>query len=340
MDVSFQTRELPEALGNSEAFLDFQSKLSRVAAIDRPILIIGERGTGKELAANRLHFLSKRWDGPLVSLNCASLGESVLESELFGHEAGSFTGANKRREGRFEQAEGGTLFLDEIGLVSMSVQEKILRAVEYGMFERVGSSQSIVVDARIIGATNANLVELTRKEKFKSDLLDRLSFEVLHLPPLRYRSGDIAYLATRFAASMSQELEFSSASKFTASAMRSLESYEWPGNVRELKNVVERSVYRSGEGKVDEIDFAPFESPYKDPSSQPSELVEPPQTDSQEEMESDASFQEQVRELEIRLLKRALEQCRRKQTDAAESLGLSYHQFRALYRKYKQDLTV
>lgn len=332
MSESYQLRELPEAIGNSEVFLEFQTKLSRVAKIDRPVLIIGERGTGKELAANRLHFLSRRWDGPLVSLNCASLGESVLESELFGHEVGAFTGASKRREGRFEMAEGGTLFLDEIGLVSMSVQEKILRAVEYGMFERLGSSQSILVDARIIGATNANLIEMTEKGTFKGDLLDRLSFEVLHLPPLRFRLGDILYLAKRFAGSMAQELGFASTPTFSASAVRLLEAYSWPGNVRELKNVVERSVYRHGEGRINEIDFDPFKSPFE-------KAAVKPDVEDKALLESPAlSLTEEVRSLEIRRLKAAMETCRNKQTDAAEALGLSYHQFRALYRKYKKYL--
>ena len=141
--ANFQPRNLPEAIGVSEAFLEFQENLSRVAKVDRPVLIIGERGTGKELAASRLHYLSERWEGPMVALNCAALAESVLESELFGHEKGAFTGAMERRLGRFELAEEGTLFLDEIGLISIPIQEKILRAVEYRSFERLGSSDSI-----------------------------------------------------------------------------------------------------------------------------------------------------------------------------------------------------
>ncbi|MFH1488083.1 MAG: sigma 54-interacting transcriptional regulator, partial [Pseudomonadota bacterium] len=172
-----------------------QEKLSRVAPINRPVLIMGERGTGKELAVSRLHFLSDRWQAPFVALNCSALAPSLIEAELFGFEKGAFTGAEQRRTGRFEAADGGSLFLDEIGNIPIEVQEKILRVVEYGAFERVGSSVSIEVDARIIAATNADLVALTREGRFMRDLLDRLSFEVLFLPPLRERTGDILLLA-------------------------------------------------------------------------------------------------------------------------------------------------
>ena len=329
----YQPRNLPDAIGISEAFLEFQEDLSRVAKVDRPVLIIGERGTGKELAASRLHFLSTRWEGPLVALNCAALSESVLESELFGHEKGAFTGASERRLGRFELAEGGTLFLDEIGLVSIPIQEKILRAVEYRSFERLGSSDSIQVDARIIGATNADLPSMVKKGKFKDDLLDRLSFEVLYLPPLRARKEDILYLARHFAAQMGHELGREETPRFSASAEKKIESYGWPGNIRELKNVVERSVYRSGDGIIREVEFNPFSNPY--------EVIEPVvegQEASEPEEAKPKALMEEVRALEIQRLKEALAECRNKQTAAAEYLGLSYHQFRTLYRKYKDDL--
>ena len=172
----------------------------------RPVLCIGERGTGKELAVSKLHYLSPRWQGPLVALNCAALSPALIESELFGHEEGAFTGATGRRTGRFEAAHGGTLFLDEIAQIPIEVQEKILRVVEYGMFERVGSSQPIQVDVRIVGATNADLMALAAAGRFKRDLLDRLSFDVLLLPPLRERREDILLLANHFAARMTFEL--------------------------------------------------------------------------------------------------------------------------------------
>ena len=237
-EIEASVPRVQEALGQSEAFLTFQEHLSRAARVDRPVLILGERGTGKELAATRLHFLSKRWQQPFVALNCAALSPSLIESELFGHEAGAFTGATARRVGRFEMANEGTLFLDEIGLIPTETQEKILRAVEYGVFERVGSSRPVRVDVRIIGATNADLRTLAHAGRFRQDLLDRLSFEVLHLPPLRARQEDIMLLANHFAARMAHELGWEDVPEFSDEAIMALEGYPWPGNVRELKNVV------------------------------------------------------------------------------------------------------
>ncbi len=332
----FEAGPLPEALGVSEAFFDFQQQLSQVAKIERPVLIIGERGTGKELAAARLHYLSQRWQGPLVALNCAALAESVLESELFGHEAGAFTGAVKRRMGRFEAAQGGTLFLDEIGLLSMTVQEKILRAVEYGVFQRVGGSSSVKVDVRIVGATNADLPALAEAGKFKRDLLDRLSFDVLYLPPLRARPEDIEFLARHFAASMVQELGLEGVPEFSDRAIASLNAYRWPGNVRELKNVVERSVYRTGSPRIDRIEFNPFSSPYGNSlsaeSSDRREAAKPSAAD------LSRPLPERLRELELGSLKQALLESSYRQSEAAQRLGLTYHQFRNLYRKYKDEI--
>ena len=175
-----------QGIGESEVYLKFQDQVATCAKVDRPVLIVGERGTGKEVAARRIHYMSQRWDGPLVTVNCASLPQSLIESELFGVEKGAYTGAVASRKGRFEEAEGGTLFLDEIGLVPMSVQEKLLRVVEYGTYERLGSSETKIANVRIVGATNADLHQLAMEGKFKEDLLDRLSFDVLFVPPLRY----------------------------------------------------------------------------------------------------------------------------------------------------------
>jgi psp operon transcriptional activator len=247
-----------EALGQSDAFLAFQEQLSRVAKVDRPVLLVGERGTGKELAATRIHYLSSRWQEPLVALNCSALAPTLIESELFGHEAGAFTGAVGSRAGRFEAANGGTLFLDEIGNIPIVTQEKILRVVEYGAFERVGGSRSVQVNVRIVGATNANLPELVAEGRFKEDLLDRLSFEVLFVPPLRERREDILLLANHFAARMAFELGRKEVPEFDDEAIEELENYPWPGNVRELKNVVERAVYRADTSVITEIEFDPF----------------------------------------------------------------------------------
>ncbi|NCC91161.1 MAG: AAA family ATPase, partial [Spirochaetia bacterium] len=227
-----------QPLGESEVFLEFQSKLSRAATVNRSVLLVGERGSGKEIAARRLHFLSPRWQQNLVTVNCAALPPSLIETELFGYEQGAFTGAQKTRKGRFEEAEGGTLFLDEIGLIPLEVQEKILRVVEYGTYERVGSSVTHESNVRIIGATNADLPTLCKEGKFKEDLLDRLSFEVLFLPPLRERGEDIILLATYFASKMALECGRKEMPTFSEEVLSVMLTYPWPGNVRELKNVV------------------------------------------------------------------------------------------------------
>lgn len=328
---------VPEAIGQSAEFLEFREHLSRVAPIDRPVLLIGERGTGKELAASRLHFLSTRWQGPLVALNCSALTSSLIESELFGHERGAFTGAEQRRRGRFETADGGTLFLDEIGGIPMEVQEKILRVVEYGVFERVGSPESIEVDVRIVAATNADLVALAGEGKFKPDLLDRLCFEVLRVPSLRERGEDIPLLANHFAARMAFELGREEVPRFGREAMSALCGYPWPGNIRELKNVVERAVYRSRSALITDIVFDPFHTIRTAP-----QVVKtmdrgnglPPVTHALTEK----PFKEAIREVERLLLKRALENARYNQKKAAGQLGLTYHQFRGLYRKYRKEM--
>lgn len=332
---------MAEALGQSEAFLTFQERLSRVARVNRPVLLSGERGTGKELAVSKLHYLSPRWQGPLVALNCAALSPALIESELFGHEEGAFTGAARRRAGRFEAAHGGTLFLDEIAQIPLEVQEKILRVVEYGTFERVGSSQPIRVDVRIIGATNADLTALAAEGQFRRDLLDRLSFEVLVLPPLRARREDIIILANHFAVRMAFELGRGEVPRFSNEAAAALERYPWPGNVRELKNVVERAVYRSDSALITDIVFDPFPSSLGNvmaAGEQPRQRV--PET---EAVAVDARiaqpFTEAVQEFEIRLLRQALHEARYHQKKAAQILGLTYHQFRGLCRKYGHALT-
>ena len=346
--------EVHEALGQSDAFLDFQERLSRVAQVDRPVLIVGERGTGKELAASRVHYLSRRWDGPFVALNCSALASTLIEAELFGHEAGAFTGATGRRRGRFEAADGGTLFLDELGSIPLPVQEKIMRAVEYGTFERVGSSKPIQVNVRIVGATNSDLRAMAASGEFMPDLLDRLSFEVLVLPPLRERKEDISLLANHFAARMAFELEWAEMPEITEEAMELLLEFHWPGNVRELKNVIERAVYRSADMVIDkdEIIFDPFEAfstqlpqagasakesvHEEEPSPQPAET--PAHADGRPEPDLSKSFQESIREVELGLLKKALSEAKFNQRKAAELLDLTYHQFRGLYRKYQDDI--
>ena len=328
-----------EALGQSEVFLEFQEQLSRVAPVNRPVLILGERGTGKELAAVRLHYLSRRWQGAFMALNCSALAPSLIESELFGYEKGAFTGASQRRIGRFEAADRGTLFLDEIGTVPLEVQEKVLRVVEYGTFERVGATHPIEVDTRIVAATNADLKALAASGQFKQDLLDRLSFEVLFVPPLRARAEDILLLANHFAGRMAVELDRSDLPVFSASAKDALMGYRWPGNVRELKNVVERAVYRSESRRIESIDVDPFQSPFDASASVKTDRTPTiAQTDdAAPEIDQARTLQEAVWEFKVGLLEDALKKTRFNQRKAADLLGLTYHQFRGLYRKYQKE---
>ena len=330
-----------EAVGISESFLLFQQRLARVAGASRPVILIGERGTGKELAAARIHYLSPRWSGPFIKLNCAALAPSILESELFGHEAGAFTGANRLREGRFELAHGGTLFLDELGLMPLAVQEKLLRVVEYGTFERVGSSEAIAVDVRLVAATSVDLCSLVAEGRFKADLLDRLSFQVLYLPPLRFREGDIAALANHFAKRFAIELGLKWTPSFSLSALAELQRYDWPGNVRELKNVVERAVYLSETSEISFITLNPFNPPFDlkgagqtRPSSEPedarSERVNAG-------VQFPVNFDSVIRSHEVELIRSALAAAHYQQHEAAGLLGLTYDRFRGLYRKYKEQ---
>jgi psp operon transcriptional activator len=326
-----------EALGQSEAFLDFQEQLSRVAPVDRPVLLIGERGTGKELAASRLHYLSRRWQSVFITLNCAALTPSLIESELFGHERGAFTGAQQRRVGRFEAADHGTLFLDEIGAIPTEVQEKILRVVEYGIFERVGSAAPIEVDVRIIGATNVDLRTMVKEGRFKQDLLDRLAFEVLYLPPLRARQEDIMLLANHFAGCMALELGRETMPTFSRSALKAMEQYPWPGNIRELKNVVERSVYRSQDDRIGDIRFDPFEACVLPAAPAPPATSDPPASPTTAPL-SPLPLKSAVEQLQLHRLREALQLTQFNQRKAAARLGLTYDQLRGLMRKFTDQL--
>jgi psp operon transcriptional activator len=331
-----------EALGKSETFLFFQQQLARVAGVSRPVVLIGERGTGKELAAARIHYLSPRWSGPFVKLNCAALAPSVLESELFGHEAGAFTGANRLREGRFESAHGGTLFLDELGLMPLAVQEKLLRVVEYGTFELLGSSEEIAVDVRLVAATSVDLRSLVAEGRFKADLLDRLAFQILYLPPLRLREGDIPVLANHFAQRFAVELGLKSTPSLSPSALAELQRYDWPGNVRELKNVIERAVYLSETPEISLVTLNPFNPPFalsgagQTAHSMAAEgnRSEPASPGAQFPVDFDSV----IRLQEVRLVRSALAAAHYQQHQAARLLGLTYDRFRGLYRKYKESL--
>ena len=329
-------------IGQSGPFLDAVERASRAAALNRPVLVIGERGTGKELVAERLHRLSPRWAGPLVTMNCAALPETLIEAELFGHEAGAFTGATKARAGRFEEADGGTLFLDELATLSQGAQERLLRAVEYGEVNRIGSSRAIRVDVRIVAATNEHLPALVDNGRFRADLLYRLSVEVITLPPLRAREGDIPVLADYFARRMAAELGWPRWPGFGKHAAEQLESYRWPGNVRELRNVVERAVYRwdQTDRPVDEIQFDPFASPWKMAASPLSEdrgaaaaeaSAAPPEP--QPALDCD-DLRAACHAYERKLLEAALARCRYNQRATALALKLTYDQLRHALRRH------
>jgi psp operon transcriptional activator len=355
-------------LGQSNSFLEVLEQISQIAPLSKPVLIIGERGTGKELVAARLHYLSQRWEQSYLKLNCAALNENLLETELFGYDSGAFTGASKRHEGRFERANNGTLFLDEIANTSGLVQEKLLRVVEYGEFERVGGSRTITTDVRLVAATNEDLPSLAASGQFRADLLDRLAFDVITLPPLRERLEDILMLAEHFAMTMARELDFELFSGFTEKAKRSMLEYAWPGNIRELKNVIERSVYRCNNPHlpVHELIIDPFESPYR-PNQRIKTLdrVHPPQNETANSLTSDSTtgseqsnntieteaspsslipvmanteFPQSLKSLsqnyEIDLIKTALAHCQYNQKKTAQALELTYHQLRGYLKKY------
>lgn len=321
-------------IGEAPAFLEMLEHVSRAAPLTKPVLVVGERGTGKELIASRLHYLSSRWDQAVVKVNCAALTESILESELFGHEAGAFTGAATRHVGHFERADGGSLVLDELATISTRMQEKILRAIEYGEVQRVGGRETIQVDVRIVGSTNADLRALAKTGQFREDLLDRLAFDVITVPPLRERVDDILPLAYAFAVNMASELKLEFFPGFSPRATSDLLKYRWPGNVRELKNTVERSVYRSEDPlqPLTEIAFDPFDSPFKlvDESSP----GKPVKNSNHRTPLLPMNLAQRMRDTERECVKAAMQRARYNQKIAADLLGLSYHQLRGKLRKH------
>ncbi len=341
----------PRMIGESACFLEMQEHVSRVAPLNKPVLIVGERGTGKELIASRLHYLSARWQQNFLKINCAALSDALLEAQLFGHEAGAFTGATGQRKGLFERADGGTLFLDELANTAMPVQEKILRVIEYGEFERLGGNQTLTVDVRLVAATNEDLPALGRAGRFREDLIDRLAFDVVTLPPLRVRTEDILVLAEHFAISMVKEMGEEFFAGFSESVQRQLLGYSWPGNIRELKNVIERAVYQHPNKTVNRLVFNPFDSPYRPSVSPVREVAESASSESVPD-ENPANggavidkasvnwdgqtldFRQHIQDYETDLLRKALEHCQFNQRKTATHLNLSYHQLRGYLRKY------
>jgi psp operon transcriptional activator len=334
------SRPVQPIIGEAPAFLEMLEHVSRAAPLNKPVLVVGERGTGKELIASRLHFLSKRWEQPLVKVNCAALTESILESELFGHEAGAFTGAVKAHIGHFERADGGTLVLDELATISLRMQEKILRVIEYGELQRVGGTETLFVDVRIVGSTNSDLQALASEGRFREDLLDRLAFDVITVPPLRERTEDVLPLAYAFAINMVSELALPVFPGFSARASSSLLRHDWPGNVRELKNAIERSVYRLPDKsrQISQIAFDPFDSPFRLRDSGRAKAAAEPGEVSRRRHVLPVDLTLRMGELERDLVAAALERARFNQRVAANLLGLSYHQLRGKIRKHKLDI--
>ena len=239
-----------EIIGKSRAMQDVYRTIEKVAATDSSVLIYGESGTGKELIARAIHKLSPRKDKPFIRVNCSALVETLLESELFGHEKGAFTGAVKQKKGRFELAHQGSIFLDEIGDISPNMQLKLLRVLQEKEFERVGSEETIHVDVRILTATNKNLSELVQDGKFREDLFYRLHVIPVYLPPLRERKDDMPLLVNHFIKKLTAELNKPD-KQITEAAMERLTSYPWPGNVRELENLLERAIVLSDRNVID-----------------------------------------------------------------------------------------
>ena len=326
-------------IGEAPSFLEMLEHISQAAPLNKPLLLVGERGTGKELLASRLHYLSGRWEQPLVKVNCAALTESILESELFGHEAGAFTGALKQHIGHFERADGGTLVLDELATIPLRTQEKILRVIEYGELQRVGGSATINVEVRIVGSTNEDLESLVEQNRFRADLLDRLAFDVITVPPLRERLEDILPLAYAFAVNMASELKQEYFAGFGARAASALLRHDWPGNVRELKNTVERSVYKAKhvDKQITQIAFDPFDSPYR-LKIKSAQSKEPKRALKREVSPSlPVNLKKQMAQNERQFIEAALAKARFNQRLAAELLGLSYNQLRGRMKKYELD---
>lgn len=312
-------KESNEIIGISIPVQKIKEIIDMVAPLESTVLIIGESGTGKELVADRIHSRSKRSEGPFIKINCAAIPESLLESELFGVEKGAFTGANMKRQGKFELAHKGTILLDEIGEIPLSIQAKLLRVVEYKTIDKLGGSKPVSVDTRIIASTNQDLADLIRQKKFRQDLYYRLNVVSLYLPPLRERNGDVAILAQYFLHKIDLKMG-TSLEKITDEAIKILESYDWPGNVRELANLLERAViFRNGKTIIDvsEIRMAFDKSGYT--SAAPFSNL----SDQSLAYENSASLMETMKQVEKSMIIKALAKSNGVQSEAAKILGLN-----------------
>lgn len=353
----------PQPIGQSESFMALMDRVSDVASLEKPVLVAGERGTGKELIANRLHFLSPRWEGTFISVNCAAFDASELDRELFGQ---TFLDGRDDTNGRFFEANGGTLFLDAVENIPPHLQEKLIHVIEYGMVQATGELYHEDVDVRVVAATSVDLNDAVRRGLFRQDLLDRLAFHVLTLPPLRARQDDIAPLSQTFGRKIAKDLGAEQFPGLSAEAYENLQAHKFPGNVRELKLIIERSVAHAFlkdetlSEPIHELIMDPFQSPHTlpamtAPANATSILVQSDRETASTSMEThlptDTSsdpdapppvldspvsdgFKNRVLAFERRLIDQALRTCDDHQGQAAERLQLSYHQFRGLLRKH------
>ncbi|WP_243358212.1 sigma-54 interaction domain-containing protein [Fundidesulfovibrio terrae] len=312
----------PEIIGESRALRGVLAQVAKVAPSDATVLLTGESGTGKDLFANTVHAHSKRKDKPFVAVNCAAIPPGLMESELFGHEKGAFTGAIAAKKGKFEQASGGTLFLDEIGDMPIETQAKILRALENGEAERVGGDKPVRFNVRLVAATNKNLQEMIGKNEFREDLYHRLNVFPLLLPPLRVRPEDIPLLATHF-------LErFGPGLTIATEALQLLMAYAWPGNVRELRNTLERAAVLAGEHEVVLAEHLP--SQVRLVSASEPQLPIMPESRAKD-------LDERLEEIEKGLIIAALVRCNGVQVRAAEILGIKERSLWHRVKKYGVD---
>jgi Nif-specific regulatory protein len=316
--VATQAADDVNLIGNCEGITKLKSTIERVANTGLAILITGENGTGKEVVAQLVHYLSQRRDEVLVAVNCAAISETLLESELFGHEKGAFTDAHQAREGKFELANGGTLFLDEIGDMSLGGQAKLLRVLEEKVVVRVGGSVPIPTSARVVAATNQDLAKLVSEKKFREDLFFRLNVVMIEIPPLRDRGDDVILLAEHFLSNFCAKARRATP-KISAPARNRLLAHRWPGNVRELRNMMERLAYLSDGDQVRPEDLAFVNAPEK-PNAESGIAMDLPLTDA-------------TREFQVEYIQRHIDRCGGNMTEAAECMGLHRSN---LYRKMKQ----
>jgi len=311
-----QAAEGVRLIGRCPAIEALRSTIRRVADTELAILILGENGTGKEVVSQSVHYLSRRRDEPFIAVNCAAITETLLESELFGHEKGAFTDAHESHQGKFELASGGTLFLDEIGDLSLGGQAKLLRVLEEKVVVRVGGSKPIHTDARVIAASNQNLAEMVRQKRFRQDLYFRLNVVTLDLPPLRERGDDVLLLAEHFLTDFCRKAHRKPL-KFSAAARTRLESHPWPGNIRELRNLMERLAYLTASDRIEAEDLAFILSPGTDAPTVALDLPLAQATD----------------QFQVEYIKRHIERAKHNMSEAAKRMGLHRSN---LYRKMRQ----